>query len=89
MAQSLRTPKSNSSDIYLKGKAMQKSMTVVKGSSSSKLQSAHLQTEELITDARAVLTPSQRVEEKLAACVGLPHLLTRRSDYSANPRRPR
>ena len=28
----------------------------------------HLQTEELIADMRSVLTPSQRVDAKLAAC---------------------
>lgn len=30
----------------------------------------HLQTEEMIADIRSVLTPSQRVDAKLAACSG-------------------
>ncbi len=30
----------------------------------------HYQTEELVADSRTILTPSQRVDQKLAACTG-------------------
>ncbi len=68
---------------------MQKTVSFTKFSSSAKSHSVHLQTEELIADMRAVQTPSQRVEEKLAACSGFSRSLVRRDDSSLAPRRPR
>lgn len=68
---------------------MQKTMTVVKISSAAKFHAMHVQTEELIADSRSVMTPSQRVEEKLAACTGFTSVPVRRSDESHAPRRPR
>ncbi len=69
---------------------MHKSLSLIKGNSSSKAEVVHLQTEELIADMRSVMTPSQRVDEKLAACSGFSRtLLTRRDEFGHAPRRPR
>lgn len=68
---------------------MQKSLSFTKASITSKVHVASIQTEELIADMRAIQTPSQRVEEKLAACAGFSRTLTRRDDDSHAPRRPR
>lgn len=68
---------------------MQKSLSFTKASINSKVYVANIQTEELIADMRAIQTPSQRVEEKLAACAGFSRTLTRRDDDSHAPRRPR
>lgn len=68
---------------------MQKSLSFTKASINNKVYVANIQTEELIADMRAIQTPSQRVEEKLAACAGFSRTLTRRDDDSHAPRRPR
>ena len=68
---------------------MQKSISLAKVNLPSKAFMANMQTEELIADIRAILTPSQRVEEKLAACAGFSHTVARRQDESHAPRRPR
>lgn len=67
---------------------MQKTMPVAKASTTARLHVAQVQTEELIADSRSILTPSQRVEEKLAACAGL-NAWVRRADMNHAPRRPR
>lgn len=68
---------------------MQKSISFNQLNAASKVHSAHVQTEELIADLRSVQTPSQRVEEKLAACSGFTRTITRRDNDSHAPRRPR
>lgn len=68
---------------------MQKMISFSKLSAPAKVHAAIVQTEELIADLRSVQSPSQRVEEKLAACSGFTRTLTRRDENSHAPRRPR
>ncbi len=49
----------------------------------------HLQTEEMIADVRSVLTPSQRVDAKLAACSGGQNSRNLRSVGERFTRRPK
>ena len=68
---------------------MQKTMSLAKLNMTGKVHMSNVQTEELIADCRSILTPSQRVEEKLAACTGFTRTLSRRDEDSHSPRRPR
>lgn len=68
---------------------MHKSSSFSKSSAGNKGHLSSVQTEELIADLRSIQSPSQRVEEKLAACAGFSRSITRRDEDSHAPRRPR
>jgi len=54
-----------------------------------KAAQGNLQTEELIADSRSTLTPSQRVDAKLAACSGGLYRRDLRSGLERIARRPK